>query len=248
MSQSQPAYPRVLLKISGEGFCQRGEFGIDGDEIEKIALQLKAVADLGVELAVVVGGGNFLRGRTFTKKAHIHRATADYMGMLATILNAVSLQDTLEKMGVPTRVCSAVHVEAMCEPFIRRRALRHLEKKRIVVLAGGTGNPFFTTDTCAALRASELGVNALLKATNVDGVYSADPKTDPDAELFERLTYQDVIERNLQVMDLSAVDLCRNQDIPIVVFNLKKEGNIERVILGRPVGTTVGKAHKTGAN
>jgi uridylate kinase len=240
MAKGKAGYRRVLLKISGEGFCKEGGFGIDGDEVEAIAGQLKAVAEMGVELAVVVGGGNFIRGRTFTDNAHVQRATADYMGMLATILNAVALQDTLEKMGAPTRVCSAIHVEAMCEPFIRRRAIRHLEKKRIVVLAGGTGNPFFTTDTCAALRASELGAAALLKATNVEGVYSDDPKANPDAELFTRLTYQQVIERNLQVMDLSAVDLCRNQKIPIVVFNLKREGNIRRVIAGEPVGTTVG--------
>jgi uridylate kinase len=235
----RPVYKRVLLKISGEGFCQEGGFGIDPGELENIANQCIDVAKMGVELAIVVGGGNFIRGATFSESGHIPRATADYMGMLGTILNAVALQETMEKFGQPTRVQSAISVYSVAEPFIRRRAVRHLEKGRVVILAAGTGNPFFTTDTCAALRAAEIQANVLLKATKVDGIYSADPKKDPTAKLFQKITYEQVHREQLRVMDLTAITLCMERKIPLVVFNLKKPGNILRVLRGEAVGTTI---------
>ncbi len=234
-----PVYKRVLLKISGEGFCQEGGFGIDPGELENIANQCIDVAKMGVQLAIVVGGGNFIRGATFSEAGHIPRATADYMGMLGTVLNAVALQETMEKFGQPTRVQSAISVYSVAEPFIRRRAVRHLEKGRVVILAAGTGNPFFTTDTCAALRAAEIQANVLLKATKVDGIYSADPKKDPTAKLFEKITYEQVHRDQLRVMDLTAITLCMERKIPLVVFNLKKPGNILRVLRGESVGTTI---------
>jgi uridylate kinase len=232
-------YKRVLLKISGEGFCQEGGFGIDGEELENIAQQCVDVAKTGVELAVVVGGGNFIRGATFAEDGHIPRATADYMGMLATVINAVALQETMERFGQPTRVQSAISVYSVCEPFIRRRAVRHLEKGRAIILAAGTGNPFFTTDTCAALRATELQADVLLKATKVDGIYSADPKKDPSAKLYHEITYEQVLRDKLRVMDLTAITLCMERKIPLVVFNLKKPGNIARVVRGETVGTKI---------
>src|SRR5215813_10484874 len=197
-----PAYKRVLLKISGEGFCPEGGFGIEGVELNEIARECVEVCKSGVQLAVVVGGGNFIRGATFAESGNIPRATADYMGMLATVLNAVALQETMEKMGQPTRVMSAISVYSVCEPFIRRRAVRHLEKGRCVILAAGTGNPFFTTDTCAALRATELECDILMKATKVDGVYTADPKKDPTAKRYDTLTFAEAISRNLKIMDM----------------------------------------------
>src|SRR3954471_8814934 len=187
----RPVYKRVLLKISGEGFCHEGGFGIDGEELENIARQCVAVAKSGVELAVVVGGGNFIRGATFAEDGHIPRATADYMGMLATVINAVALQETMERFGQPTRVQSAISVHSVAEPFIRRRAIRHLEKGGAVILAAGTGNPFFTTDTCAALRATELQADVLLKATKVDGIYDKDPKKNGDAKLYHEVSYNE---------------------------------------------------------
>src|SRR5215207_8387656 len=187
-----PVYKRVLLKISGESFCVEGGFGIEGEELNAIARQCVDVAKTGVQLAIVVGGGNFIRGATFSEDGNIPRATADYMGMLATVLNAVALQETMEKLGQPTRVMSAISVYSVAEPFIRRRAIRHLEKGRAIILAAGTGNPFFTTDTCAALRATEIQADVLLKATKVDGIYSADPKKDPTASLYEEITYRQV--------------------------------------------------------
>ena len=235
----QPIYKRVLLKISGEGFCHEGSFGIEAEELENIARQCVEVAKLGVELAIVVGGGNFIRGATFAEDGNIPRATADYMGMLATIINAVALQETMEKMGQPTRVQSAISVYSVCEPFIRRRAVRHLEKGRALILAAGTGNPYFTTDTCAALRATEISADVLMKATKVDGVYSSDPKLHPKAELFDDMTYQQVLDGKLRVMDLTAVTLCMEQKIPLVVFNLKRDGNIARVVRGEKVGTRI---------
>ena len=234
-----PKYKRILLKISGEGFCHEGGFGIDADELELIARQCVEVAQRGVELAVVVGGGNFIRGATFSEKGHIPRATADYMGMLATIMNAMALQETMEKLGQPTRVLSAIGVYSVCEPFIRRRAIRHLEKGRAVILAAGTGNPFFTTDTCAALRATELQVDVLLKATKVDGIYSADPKKDKNATLYHDVSYEQVMREELKVMDLTAFAMCKQQKIPLVVFNLKVPGNIARVVSGERVGTHI---------
>ena len=234
-----PKYRRVILKISGEGLCKSGGFGLDPQEVTRIAKEASAVAATGVQMAIVIGGGNFIRGQTLASAGHVQRATGDYMGMLATCINALALQDTLEDMGVPTRVLSAIEAKAVAEPFIRRRAIRHLEKGRIVILAGGTGNPFFTTDTCAALRASELGANVLLKATKVDGVFSADPNKDASAQRFERLTYTEVLTRQLRVMDMTAVSLCMESNIPIIVFNMKKPGNIGRVVAGEDIGTLI---------
>jgi uridylate kinase len=234
------AYKRVLLKISGEAFCKPGSFGLDPEEVRTIARQVRDVAGDGCELAIVVGGGNFLRGVQFSKAAHIKRATADYMGMLATALNAMALQDCLEGLGCDTRVLCAVEMKDVAEPFIRRRALRHLEKKRVVILAGGTGNPFFTTDTCAALRASELGAQVLLKATKVDAVYSDDPKTNPKAKRYTHLSYDDVVHQHLKIMDVAAITLCKDSHIPVIVFDMKKQGNIRKVVAGKPLGTRIG--------
>ena len=232
-------YNRVLLKLSGESFCKPGGFGIDGPALESLAERILEICKLGPQVAVVVGAGNFLRGESLSKVTHIPRNTADYMGMLVTIINACALQETLEKLGQPTRVLSAIEVAAICEPFIRRRALRHLELGRVAILAGGTGNPFFTTDTCAALRALELNADLVIKATNVDGVYSDDPKKNPDAELFEELSYDDVLKKNLKVIDHSAISLCRDNNIPIIVLNIFKEGNITKAIRGEQVGTLI---------
>ena len=234
------AYKRVLLKVSGEGFCKPGGFGLDPEEVRTIARQVKEVVESGCQLAIVVGGGNYLRGLQFAKAADIKRATADYMGMVATVINALALQDCLESLGVNTRVQCAVEMRDVAEPFIRRRAIRHLEKGRIVILAGGTGNPFFTTDTCAALRANELEAEVLLKATKVDGVYSDDPQKDPKATRYSHLTYDDVLRRDLKIIDGAAIVLCKDNHIPIIVFNLKREGNIRRVIAGERIGTRIG--------
>ncbi|MGA2173110.1 MAG: UMP kinase [Sedimentisphaerales bacterium] len=235
----QSKYKRVLLKLSGESFCEQGGFGINGQQLESIAARIAEVSKLGPQVAVVVGAGNFIRGNKFSEKTQIPRNTADYMGMLTTIINACALQESLEKIGVTTRVMSAIDVEALCEPFILRRAMRHFEQGRIVILAGGTGNPFFTTDTCAALRAAELEADLLIKATKVDGVYSDDPEKNPKAKLFERLSYQEVLEKNLRVMDHSAISLCRDNKIPIVVLNIFKKGNITKAICGESVGTVI---------
>jgi uridylate kinase len=232
-------YKRVLLKLSGESFCEQGGFGIEGGQLESIAARIAEVSKLGPQVAVVVGAGNFIRGHKFSEKTQIPRNTADYMGMLTTIINACALQEALEKMGQTTRVMSAIEVEAMCEPFILRRAMRHFEQGRVVILAGGTGNPFFTTDTCAALRAAELEADLLIKATKVDGVYSDDPKKNPEAKLFDKLSYQEVLEKNLRVMDHSAISLCRENKIPIIVLNIFKQGNITKAIRGEPVGTVI---------
>ncbi len=234
------AYKRVLLKISGQGFCKPGGFGVDPEEVRTIARQVKEVVATGCELAIVVGGGNFLRGAGFSGETNVGRATADYMGMLATVINALALQDGLEAAGVDTRVQSAVEMQDVAEPFIRRRCIRHLEKKRVVILAGGTGNPFFTTDTAAALRASEIQAEILLKATKVDGVYSDDPEINPKATRFDRLTYDDVVRKDLKIIDIAAISLCRQNRIPIIVFNLKREGNIRKVIADEPIGTRIG--------
>jgi uridylate kinase len=236
---SESKYKRVLLKLSGESFCKRGGFGIDGEALRSVAESVLDICKLVPQVAVVVGAGNFLRGQQFSKISQIPRNTADYMGMLATIINACALQETLEKMGQATRVLSAIDVSAICEPFIRRRALRHLERERVAILAGGTGNPFFTTDTCAALRASELEAELLIKATNVDGVYTDDPKKNPDAKLIEKLSYEDVLAKNLRAMDHSAISLCRENNIPIIVLNIFKAGNIIKAIQGQQVGTLI---------
>ncbi len=232
-------YSRVLLKLSGESFCKPGEFGIDGAALASLAERIAEISRLGPQVAVVVGAGNFIRGESFSQKSHIPRNTADYMGMLATIINACALQETLEKLGQPTRVLSAIEVAAMCEPFIRRRALRHFEQGRIVILAGGTGNPFFTTDTCAALRASELEAKVLVKATKVEGVYSDDPEKNPQAKLLPKLSYDDVLKQGLRIMDHAAISLCRDNHIPIIVLNIFKKGNITKAICGTPVGTLI---------
>ena len=232
-------YKRVLLKLSGESFCERGGFGIDGGCLNSVAERILELSGLGPQVAVVVGGGNFLRGEQFSQLSGIPRNTADYMGMLATIINACALQETLEKLGQPTRVLSAIDVAAMCEPFIRRRALRHLEHQMVTILAGGTGNPFFTTDTCAALRAAELEADVLIKATKVEGVYSDDPKKNASAELFEKLSYNDVLNKNLRIMDHAAISLCRDNNIPIIVLNIFKVGNIAKAVCGQQVGTLI---------
>lgn len=232
-------YERVLLKVSGQSFCKPGGFGIDGQQIASIGERIRNICRIGPQVAVVVGGGNFLRGENFSEVSKIPRNTADYMGMLATIINACALQEMLEKLGQPTRVLSAIAVSAICEPFIRRRAIHHFDKGRVVILAGGTGNPFFTTDTCAALRAAELNVDLLIKATKVDGVYSEDPTKNPDAKLFTKLSYEDVLKKNLKIMDHSAVSLCRENKIPIVVLNIFKDGNIAKAICGENVGTLI---------
>jgi uridylate kinase len=235
------AYKRVLLKVSGEAFCKPGVCGVDPEEVRTIARQAKGVVEAGCELAIVVGGGNFLRGLHFSQVANIRRATADYMGMVATVINALALQDCLEGLGADTRVQCAIEMKVVAEPFIRRRCIRHLEKGRIVILAGGTGNPFFTTDTCAALRASEIGAEVLLKGTKVDGVYSDDPNKNPEARRYDRLTYDEFVRQDLKILDVAAISLCRDNRIPIIVFNLKREGNIRKVIAGERIGTYIGE-------
>jgi uridylate kinase len=236
----QPRYRRVILKLSGQVFGPSGKSGISLDETLGIARQAKRILERGVELAIVVGGGNILRGAPFSAGGEIIReATAHYMGMLATVLNGLALQDALESLHCQTRLQTAIRMENVAEPFIRRRCIRHLEKGRIVILAGGTGNPFVTTDTAAALRARELEADILLKATKVDGVYSDDPESNPHAVRFEKLTYVQVLRDNLRVMDLSAITMCRDAKMPILVFNFKREGNIERAIAGHPIGTLV---------
>jgi len=234
------AYKRVLLKVSGEGFCKPGALGLDPEEVRTIARQVKEVVEGGCELAVVVGGGNFIRGYQFAQTGGVNRASADYMGMVATVINALALQDGLEYLGVDTRVQCAIEMKDVAEPFIRRRAVRHLEKGRVVILAGGTGNPFFTTDTCAALRANELGAKVLLKATKVDAVYSDDPNKNPKAVRYTNLKYDDVVHQGLKILDVAAITLCKDNHIPIIVFNLKREGNIRRVVAGEEIGTRIG--------
>ena len=237
---SNLAYRRVLLKISGEALMGEQNYGIDVNVARSVAEELKAVHQLGVQVAVVVGGGNIFRG--VSKSAgNMDRSSADYIGMLATVMNAVVLQDALEKIEVQTRVMSAIDIPQLAEPFIRRRAIRHLEKERIVIFAAGTGNPYFTTDSAAALRALEIRADIILKATKVDGVYSADPMTDANAELFHEISYRQVLERRLRVMDASAISLCMDNNLPIIVFNMREPGNIRRVVTGeRGVGTKVG--------
>jgi uridylate kinase len=237
---SNLSYRRVLLKISGEALMGEQNYGIDVNVARSVAEELKAVHGVGVQIAVVVGGGNIFRG--VSKSAgNMDRSSADYIGMLATVMNAVVLQDALEKVDVHTRVMSAIDIPQLAEPFIRRRAIRHLEKGRVVIFAAGTGNPYFTTDSAAALRALEIKADVIMKATKVDGVYSADPMTDATAELFNEITYRQVLERQLKVMDASAISLCMDNNLPIIVFNMRAPGNIKRVVTGeRGVGTKVG--------
>jgi uridylate kinase len=229
---------RVLLKLSGEALLGEREYGIDPKMADRLAKELKHVSEVHAELAIVVGGGNIFRGYSASING-MDRATGDYMGMIATVMNALALQDALEKEGVETRVMSAINIPQVCEPYIRRRAIRHLEKGRIVIFAAGTGDPYFTTDTAAALRACEIHAEALLKATKVDGIYDEDPKTNPQAVRFETITFQEVLERNLKIMDASALALCRDNNLPIIVFNLLEPGTIKQVITGENVGTTV---------
>ncbi|HOB91813.1 MAG: UMP kinase [Bacillota bacterium] len=231
-------YRRVVLKLSGEALAGEGGFGIDIPTVQRIASEIETAYRLGVEMAVIVGGGNIWRGIEAIE-AGMERSTADYMGMLATVLNALALQDSLEKLGVPTRVQTAIEMRAVAEPYIRRRAIRHLEKKRIVIFAAGTGNPFFSTDTAAALRAAEMDAEVLLKATKVDGVYDSDPVTNPSAELLTNVTYLDVLNRGLKVMDTTATSLCMDNGIPIIVFNMRVPGNIVRTVMGEKTGTIV---------
>lgn len=238
MSQSA-RYRRAVLKLSGEALCPPGGFGIDIPALQSTAAELAAVHELGVQTAIVIGGGNFLRGKVFARSEFIPRTTADAMGMLATVMNALALQEAMERAGIPTRVLSAVPTPGFCEPFILRRALRHLEKGRMLVLAGGTGHPFFSTDTCAALRASELSADVLLKATKVDGVFDADPVVNPSARKFDRLTYGEVLGRQLGVMDLAAVSLCLDAKIPVIVFRLHQPGNLAAAVRGDHVGTII---------
>jgi uridylate kinase len=225
-------YKRVLLKISGEALMGGREYGLDPDIVNRVALEVKAVTELGVQLCLVIGGGNIFRGVSGAASG-MERATADYMGMLATVINALAMQSALERKGVQTRVQSAIPMSSVCEPYIRRRAVRHMEKGRVVIFAAGTGNPFFTTDTAAALRASEMGCDALLKGTKVDGVYAADPKKDPGAERYDRLTHLEVLARDLQVMDASAISLARENKIPILVFSIHDAGAFAEVMAGR---------------
>ena len=232
-------YDRVLLKISGEAFCARNGFGIDGDELELISSEIAAAHDVGTELAVVVGGGNIIRGNSMAERGNINQATAHYMGMLGTAINGLALKERLDQIGHPTRVLSALNLTSVAENFIRGRAVRHLEKGRIVVFVCGTGNPFFTTDTAAALRATEIGADVLLKATKVDGIYDQDPVVHSDAKRFDKLTFKNALDKRLQVMDLAAFDLCREHNIPIVVFDMKMRGHIAEVVAGKAHGTRV---------
>ena len=233
-----PAFKRILLKASGEALMGAQNYGVDVMVARSIAEEIRAVRNLGVEVAVVVGGGNIFRGVS-ESAGDMDRSSADYIGMLATVMNAVVLQDALEKVGVHTRVLSAINIPQVAEPFIRRRAIRHLEKGRVVVFAAGTGNPYFTTDSAAALRALEIRADVILKATKVDGVYTADPVKEPEAERYDCITYQEVLEKQLKVMDASAISLCMDNDLPIVVFNMRTSGNIVRVVSGEAVGTRV---------
>ena len=236
----KPRFKRVLIKLSGEILAGEGGYGIDSGALLRIAKELKEVWKLGVEIAVVIGGGNIFRGISGVDTG-IDRATGDYMGMLATLINALALQSVLEKEGVPTRVMTPFEIRQLAEPYIRRRAVRHLEKGRLVIFAGGTGNPFFTTDTAAALRAAEINADAILKATKVDGVYDRDPKRFSNAVKFEKIEYIEVLEKGLKVMDSTAISLCMDNSIPIIVFSVLEPGNIKRVVMGEKVGTTVGE-------
>ncbi len=233
----KPVFRRVLLKISGESFCRPGGFGVDPEELKFIAGEVQLAAASGTQMAIVVGGGNIIRGAELAQAGHIQQATADYMGMLGTVINALALKEKLTSMGMDCRVMSAIEVRAVAEMFIRGRADRHLEKGRVVILAAGTGNPFFTTDTCAALRAIELKCDLLLKATKVDGVYTADPRKDPTATRYDSLTYQEALTKRLKVMDMTALAMVSEHHVPVMVFDFKKPGNIARAVRGEKIGT-----------
>ena len=234
----KPKYRRILLKLSGEGLMGDKDFGLDSNTVERIAAEIRHVHEMNVQICLVIGGGNFFRGVSSAASA-IERTSADYMGMLATVMNALAMQSFIEKQGIHARVLSAIPMSTFCEPFVRRRAIRHLQKGRVVIFAAGTGNPFFTTDTAAALRAAEMDCEALLKGTQVDGVYNDDPKTVKDAERFDRLTYQDVLTRNLRVMDASAIALARDNKVPILVFSLHNPGTFAEVVTGGGIYTVI---------
>ena len=237
---SQPLYKRVMLKLGGESLvAEEGDFGLHEDALKNITEEIKAAKDLGVEIAIVIGGGNILRGASLSSIG-IERTTGDYMGMLATVINALALQAALEQAGIPTRVQTAIEIQAVAEAYVRRRAVRHLEKGRVVIFAGGTGNPYFTTDTAASLRAMEIGADVIFKATKVDGIYSSDPRTDSNAVKYEELNYIDVLKKGLKVMDSTSVSLCMDNKLPMVVFNFRNRHSIKRVLLGEKIGTTVG--------
>ncbi len=239
-SAEAPVYKRILLKLSGEALMGKGQYGIDPATLHRLAAEVKGVHDMGVEVTLVIGGGNIFRGVSASTQHGMDRASADYMGMMATVMNALAMQDAIEQMGLPTRVLSAIEMKELCEPYIRRRAIRHLEKRRVVIFAAGTGNPYFTTDTAAALRAMEIHAEVLLKATKVDGIYDRDPVKHADAVRYERVTYLEVLQRNLQVMDSTAIALCRDNKLPVIVFNLQNSGNIGRVVCGDlSIGTRV---------
>ena len=240
-----PHYKRILLKVSGEVLMGDGAFGIDMHTVDEVAQQVAEIVAQGVELCLVIGGGNIFRGLSTAAKG-MERASADYMGMLGTVMNALAMQNALEKIGVNTRVQSAIPMDSICEPYIRRRALRHLEKGRVVIFAAGTGNPFFTTDTAAALRAAEMGCDALLKGTSVDGVYTADPKKDPHAVRYEQLSYLEVLAQDLKVMDASAISLMRDNGIPIVVFSIRQSGALREVLMGDGIHTVIGEDRRSG--
>jgi uridylate kinase len=240
-------YRRVLLKISGESFCRTGESGIDPEALTHIASEIVEAAATGVELAVVTGGGNIIRGADLATHVGIDQSTADYMGMLGTVMNGMALKERLEQLGQPARLMSAISLPALAEPFIRKRALRHIEKGRVLILAAGTGNPFFTTDTCASLRATELNCDVLLKATKVDGVYTSDPNIDPNAKRYDRLSFQEAVDQSLGVMDLTAISMYMEQNLPVIVFNYRDSGNIRRVIEGEPIGTVVSAEASSGS-
>ncbi|MDP2924074.1 MAG: UMP kinase [Candidatus Omnitrophota bacterium] len=232
-------YKRILLKLSGEAFLGKQSHGIDTSVCAHLAKQIKEVVNLGVETAIVLGGGNIFRGAQRSKDFEMERTVADYMGMLATVLNGMALQNALENQGVPTRVMTAIDMHQIAEPYIRRRAIRHLEKKRVVIFVAGTGNPYFTTDTAAALRSVEINVDVLLKGTKVNGVYSSDPLKDKDAVFFKRLTYKEIINQDLRIMDSTAITLCMENKLPIIVFNSMKEGNLRNMVLGKDLGTLI---------
>jgi uridylate kinase len=235
---TEPSYKRILLKISGEVLWGKRASGIDPEMVSSIAQQIKEVHQMGAEVGIMVGGGNIFRGWS-AEKIGMDRVSADYMGMLATVINALALQDALEKKKLFTRVMTAIHMEEVAEPYIRRRAIRHLEKERVIIMAAGTGNPYFTTDTAAALRAIEIEAQVIMKGTKVDGVYSDDPKKNPRAKMFKSLNYLEVLNRGLKVMDTTAISLCMDNRLPIIVFNLQKEGNLRKIIEGKKIGTTV---------
>ncbi len=238
MKNKQPIYKRILLKLSGESFSGEKRFGIDIERVNFISSELAEIKQMGVQIAVVIGGGNIFRGKEASAKG-INQVSADYMGMLGTVINALALQDSLEKLNIETRVQTAIEMKAIAEPYIRRRAIRHLEKGRIVILAAGTGHPFFTTDTAAALRAIELEAEAMLKATKVDGIYETDPILDSNALKYKKINFLEFINKNLKVMDATSISLCMENKVPVIVFNLNLPGNIKKVVMGEPIGTIV---------